>query len=145
MADDFAPGTVWLVGTGPGDPELLTAKAARLLRRADIVFHDALVSAEVLALAKEAKLVGVGKRAGRHSYTQGSIDALLVAAALEGLRMVRLKGGDPSIFGRSADEIGALRAAGCTGRICPDITVASAAAASGCTSHTLRGAARRGN
>ncbi len=141
--DDFAAGTVWLVGAGPGDPELLTAKAARLLARAEIVFHDALVSADVLALAGDAELVGVGKRAGRHSVTQGSIDARLVAAALAGRRVVRLKGGDPSIFGRSAEEIGALRAAGCVVRICPGITAASAAAASGGTSLTLRGMARQ--
>lgn len=143
MGDDFAPGTVWLVGAGPGDPDLLTRKAARLLARADIVFHDALVGAAVLDLAAQAERVSVGKRAGRHSQDQGAIDALIVTAARAGKRVVRLKGGDPSIFGRSAEELAACAAHHVPVRICPGITAASAAAASGAISLTLRGSARR--
>src|SRR3546814_20633154 len=101
------PGEVWLVGAGPGDPDLLTRKGERLIRAADIIFHDALVGPGVLALARKAtELVPVGKRSGRHSKDQGSINDLLLKAARAGLRVVRLKGGDPSIFGRSAEEIG---------------------------------------
>ncbi|ALC11790.1 uroporphyrinogen-III C-methyltransferase [Sphingopyxis sp. 113P3] len=140
--DDFAPGMVWLVGAGPGDPELLTMKAVRLIAAADIVFYDALVSPEVLALIPpQAERVSVGKRSGRHSKDQQTIDALLVAAAGAGRRVVRLKGGDPSLFGRSAEEIGALSAAGHNVRICPGVTAASAAAASAGVSLSLRGVA----
>lgn len=141
--DDFAPGTVWLVGAGPGDPELLTMKAVRLIERADIVFHDALVGDGVLALIPAGtETVSVGKRSGRHSKDQRTIDAMLVEAAAAGKRVVRLKGGDPSIFGRSAEELSALREAGHTTRICPGITTACAAAASAAISLTLRGVAR---
>jgi uroporphyrin-III C-methyltransferase len=143
MADDFVPGTVWLVGAGPGDPDLLTRKAERLLARAEVVFHDALVGPGVLALAGAAELVGVGKRSGRHSKDQAAIDALIVAAALAGKRVVRLKGGDPSIFGRSAEELAACAAHGVPVRICPGVTAASAAAAGGLASLTLRGEARQ--
>jgi len=137
------PGEVWLVGAGPGDPELLTRKAERLLGAADIVFHDALVGSDILALLRvNCKIVSVGKRSGRHSKDQASINDLIVAAARSGLRVVRLKGGDPSIFGRSAEEIAACRRQGITVRICPGITAASAAAASGLASLTLRGNAR---
>jgi uroporphyrin-III C-methyltransferase len=141
--DTFLPGTVWLVGAGPGDPDLLTRKAERLLRRADIVFHDALVGDGVLALVEDAELVGVGKRSGRHSKGQDQINDLLLAAAQAGKRVVRLKGGDPSIFGRSAEELDHLAAHGIVVRICPGITSASAAAASGLASLTLRGVARK--
>ena len=138
------PGEVWLVGAGPGDPELLTRKAERLLRAASVVFHDALVGPGVLALVPpQVRLVSVGKRAGRHSKDQPSIDALLVEAALAGERVVRLKGGDPAIFGRAAEELAACRAAGVAVHICPGVTAASAAAASLGHSLTLRGAARR--
>ncbi|MBB6426340.1 uroporphyrinogen-III C-methyltransferase [Sphingopyxis sp. JAI128] len=141
--DDFAPGTVWLVGAGPGDPELLTLKAVRLIERADIVFHDALVGTGVLALIPHrAERVSVGKRSGRHSKDQRAIDALLVEAAAAGKRVLRLKGGDPSIFGRSAEELAALRDAGFRVRICPGITTACAAAASAGISLSLRGVAR---
>lgn len=141
--DDFAPGTVWLVGAGPGDPELLTMKAVRLIERADIVFYDALVGDGVLALIPpRTERVGVGKRSGRHSKDQQTIDALLVEAATAGQRVVRLKGGDPSMFGRSAEEIAALRHAGCPVHVCPGITTASAAAASAAISLSLRGVAR---
>jgi uroporphyrin-III C-methyltransferase len=143
MADDFLPGTVWLVGAGPGDPDLLTRKAARLLAEADIVFYDALVGDEILALAPQAKMVSVGKRSRRHSKDQGTIDELIVAAALAGRKVLRLKGGDPSVFGRSAEELTACAEHGVPVRICPGITAASAAAASGLASLTLRGAARQ--
>jgi uroporphyrin-III C-methyltransferase len=142
--DDFSQGSVWLVGAGPGDPDLLTRKAERLIAAADIVFYDALVGAGVLDLIPaNVERVSVGKRSGRHSKDQASIDALLVAAAERGLRVVRLKGGDPAIFARTPEELDACRAAGIPVRICPGITAASAAAAAGAASLTLRGAARQ--
>ena len=142
--DDFPAGSVWLVGAGPGDPDLLTRKAERLIAAADIIFYDALVGPEILALIpKRIELASVGKRSGRHSRDQGTIDSLIVAAARSGKRVVRLKGGDPSIFGRSTEEIDACRAAGIAVHICPGITAASAAAASGLVSLTLRGLSRR--
>jgi uroporphyrin-III C-methyltransferase len=141
--NDFAPGTVWLVGAGPGDPELLTRKAERLLDLADVIFHDALVGGGVLALARPgAELVSVGKRSGRHSKNQEDINALLLSAARADRRVVRLKGGDPSIFGRSAEEMECLAAAGVRVQVCPGITAASAAAGSAGISLTLRGIAR---
>jgi uroporphyrin-III C-methyltransferase len=141
--DEFPPGSVWLVGAGPGDPDLLTRKAVRLIEGADIVYHDALVGTKVLDLIPPGvERISVGKRAGRHSRNQESIDALLVAAASAGQRVVRLKGGDPSLFGRSAEEIAALRRAGYLVQICPGVTAASAAAASGGVSLSLRGLAR---
>ncbi len=140
----IAPGEVWLVGAGPGDPELLTRKAERLLHCASVVYHDALVGAGVLALVPgHVRQVSVGKRSGRHSKDQQTIDQLIVAAALAGERVVRLKGGDPSIFGRATEELDACRAAGVPVRICPGVTAASAAAASLGLSLTLRGLARR--
>lgn len=143
MKQDFPAGMVWLVGAGPGDPELLTRKAERLIRAADVIFYDALVGDGVLALARaETRMVSVGKRSGRHSKAQGSINDLLLQAAHSGLRVVRLKGGDPSIFGRSAEEIEHLSRGGVAVRICPGITTASAAAAGAGASLTLRGAAR---
>jgi uroporphyrin-III C-methyltransferase len=144
MADLIAPGDVWLVGAGPGDPDLLTLKAARLIGAASIVFHDALVGPEILALIPaHVTRVPVGKRAGRHSQSQNAINTRLVRAALTGERVVRLKGGDPSIFGRSTEEIDTLVAHGIHVRICPGITTASAAAASAQVSLTLRGVARQ--
>lgn len=139
---EFDLGSVWLVGAGPGDPELLTRKAERLIRRADVVFYDALVGEGILAFAT-GRLVYVGKRAGRHSKDQGSIDKMLIAAALAGERVVRLKGGDPSIFGRTTEELDACRAVGVPVRVCPGVTAASAAAADLGLSLTLRGTARR--
>jgi len=138
------PGEVWLVGAGPGDPELLTLKAARLMAAASVIFHDALVGPGVLGLVPpEVRLVAVGKRSGRHSQDQRTIDALIVEAALVGERVVRLKGGDPAIFGRATEELEACRAAGIPVRICPGVTAASAAAACIARSLTLRGLARR--
>jgi uroporphyrin-III C-methyltransferase len=144
MPHDFAPGLVWLVGAGPGDPDLLTRKAERLIAAADIVFYDALVGPGVLDLIPaHVERVGVGKRSGRHSKDQRTINDLIAAAALSGRRVVRLKGGDPLIFGRSTEEIEHLAALGIATRVCPGITAASAAAASGGASLTLRGLARK--
>jgi uroporphyrin-III C-methyltransferase len=144
MADDFPPGMVWLVGAGPGDPDLLTRKAERLIRQASVLFHDALVGPGVLELvSRGVRLISVGKRAGRHSKDQMTIDSLLVEAALSGERVVRLKGGDPAIFGRATEELQACRAAGVSVRVCPGVTAASAAAASLNLSLTVRGLARR--
>jgi uroporphyrin-III C-methyltransferase len=142
--NDFPAGMVWLVGAGPGDPELLTRKAERLIGTASVIFPDALVGPGVLALAPPgARLVHVGKRAGRHSKDQATIDLLIVAAALAGERVVRLKGGDPAIFGRATEELEACRDAGVAVAVCPGVTAASAAAASLGQSLTLRGMARK--
>ncbi|WP_068073865.1 uroporphyrinogen-III C-methyltransferase [Novosphingobium lentum] len=141
---DFPAGSIWLVGAGPGDPDLLTRKAERLIRAASVIFHDALVGPGVLDLAAPGtRLVHVGKRSGRHSKDQATIDKLIVEAALQGDRVVRLKGGDPAIFGRATEELDAARAAGVPISVCPGITAASAAAASLGTSLTLRGLARK--
>ncbi len=141
--DVFPAGSVWLVGAGPGDPDLLTCKAVRLIEAADIVYYDALVGPGILDLIPAGvEQVSVGKRAGRHSKDQGTIDTMLVVAARAGRRVVRLKGGDPSLFGRSAEEMTALREAGCIVQVCPGVTAASAAAASAGVSLSLRGLAR---
>ena len=127
---DF-PAKVSLVGAGPGDPELLTRKAHRLLRSAELVLHDDLVPAEILALAApRAEVVNVGKRCGTKGITQAEINGLLVAAARKGLQVVRLHGGDPAIFGRLAEEIDALEAVGVPFEVVPGVTAGSAAAAS---------------
>ena len=137
-------GEVWLVGSGPGDPDLLTRKAEKLINAADVIFHDALVGEEILKLARpDTRTISVGKRSGRHSKDQKSINQLLVDAALAGKRVVRLKGGDPSIFGRSGEELAFLAANNVPVRVCPGVTAASAAAASSGVSLTLRGLARR--
>jgi uroporphyrin-III C-methyltransferase len=144
MSDVIAPGEVWLVGAGPGDPDLLTRKAERLIGAASVVFHDALIGSGILDLIPPlVRRVAVGKRCGRHSVPQSGINALLIEAALAGQRVVRLKGGDPSIFGRSMEEADALVEAGVRVRICPGVTAASAAAASAGLSLTLRGKARQ--
>lgn len=144
MSELIAPGEVWLVGAGPGDPDLLTRKAEKLIGAASIVFYDALVGPGVLdMIPPHVRRVSVGKRSGRHSRTQPAIDALLVEAARAGERVVRLKGGDPAIFGRASEEIDALTQHGFRVRICPGITAASAAAASAGVSLTLRGSARQ--
>lgn len=144
MSDFITPGTVWLVGAGPGDPDLMTRKAEKLIAAADIVFYDALVGSGILDLIPATtERISVGKRAGRHSKEQSTINDLMFDAAIRGLRVVRLKGGDPSIFGRSAEEVESLAAKGITVRICPGITAASAAAASAGMSLTLRGEARK--
>lgn len=122
-------GTVYLVGAGPGSADLLTLKAARLLAEADLVLHDALVTDEVLALAPRARKLAVGKRAGRPSTDQAVINRLLVRAARQHAVVVRLKGGDPMLFGRAQEEIDALRAAGIAFEIVPGISAGFAAAA----------------
>ncbi len=124
------PGTVYLVGAGPGDPELLTVRALRLLEQADVVFHDDLVPDAVLALVSERALVtSVGKRCGRPRITQAGIHLLLVESARAGQVVVRLKSGDPLVFGRAGEEIAALRAAGIPLVIVPGVTAALAAGA----------------
>ncbi len=123
-------GKVYLVGAGPGDPELLTVKAARLLERADAVLHDALVSDAVLRLVRPcARIIDIGKRRGHKLLTQDEINALLIAYATDHETIVRLKGGDPSVFGRAGEEIGALVEAGIEYEIVPGITAALASAA----------------
>ena len=123
-------GKVYLVGAGPGDPELLTVKALKLLGRASVVLHDALVSAEILALFNpDAERIDVGKRCGRKLLTQNEINALLISSANSHQVVVRLKGGDPSFFGRAGEEIAALREAGVAFEIVPGITAAASAAA----------------
>lgn len=137
------PGTVWLVGACPGDPDLLTRKAEKLIHAATVIFYDALVGKDVLELApRRARLVPVGKRSGRHSRDLRSINELLVEAALAGERVVRLKGDDAGIFGRATEETEALLAHGIPYYICPGITAASAAASAG-ISLTVRGLARK--
>ena len=119
---NFEPGTVWLVGAGPGDPGLLTLHAAHALAEADVVLHDALVSPEILALAPQARLEPVGKRAGGRRTPQLRINERLIRLAREGNRVVRLKGGDPLVFGRGGEEALALAAAGIRFRIVPGIS-----------------------
>jgi len=123
-------GKVFLVGAGPGDPELLTLKAAKVLRSADVVLHDELVSAEILNLIPAtAEIVNVGKRCGKKSTPQDETNKLLVQHALMGRTVVRLKGGDPFIFGRGGEELEALRHAGIEVDVVPGITAALGAAA----------------
>src|SRR3954470_23678796 len=135
-------GKVWLVGAGPGAPDLLTVRAARLLESADIVFHDALVHPETLALAKRARFVDVGKRFGKVSTEQRFINRAIVEAARSHEVVVRLKGGDPMVFGRAQEEIDALEAAGVDYEVVPGITAALAASASLGVSLTRRGTPR---
>ena len=123
-------GKVYLVGAGPGDPELLTLKALRVLRAADVVLHDELVGPQILSLVpSSAQIHNVGKRCGRKSATQAEINALLVNYGLLDLQVVRLKGGDPLIFGRGGEEIEALRNANLDVEIIPGVTAALGAAA----------------
>ena len=124
----LAPGTVALVGAGPGDPDLLTRRAERRLAEADLVLYDALIDPAVLDLAPTARRVYVGKRAGRHSVSQEFINKLMVRAARRGQRVVRLKGGDPFVFGRGGEEALALANAGIAFEIVPGISSAVAAA-----------------
>lgn len=132
-------GKVFLIGAGPGDPDLLTVKALRLLSHADIVLHDALVSDEILALINPgATLIDIGKRRGHKLLTQSEINSLLVAYATKGTNVIRLKGGDPSIFGRAGEEIEALVEAGISYEIVPGITSALASAAAAGISLTDR-------
>jgi uroporphyrin-III C-methyltransferase len=122
LMPEFRRGTVWLTGAGPGDPGLLTLQALHALRHADIVYFDALVSPEVLALAGTGAREFVGKRAGSPSLEQAEITARLIASARAGLRVLRLKGGDPFVFGRGAEEAMGLAEAGIRFRIVPGVT-----------------------
>jgi uroporphyrin-III C-methyltransferase len=122
---------VHIVGAGPGDPELLTLKSHALIRSADLILHDDLVSAPVLALAgAQALLANVGKRCGVKKITQPEINRLMISSAQRGLKVVRLKSGDPGVFGRLAEELDALEAAGVPYEVVPGITAGAAAAAS---------------
>lgn len=118
----FGQGEVWLVGAGPGDAGLLTLHAVEALKAAEVVVHDALVSDEILAYAGTAELVFLGKRGGQPSPKQPEINARLITEARAGKRVVRLKGGDPFMFGRGAEEVLALVAAGVKFRVIPGIT-----------------------
>src|SRR5258708_26263825 len=121
-------GKVYLVGSGPGDPELLTVRAVRLLETADVVFHDDLVPDEVLGLVHRSALVtSVGKRFGRPKITQAGINELMIESARAGYSVVRLKSGDPLVFGRAGEEIAALRGAEISFEVVPGVTAALAA------------------
>jgi uroporphyrin-III C-methyltransferase len=135
-------GTVYLVGAGPGAPDLLTLRAARLLGKADVVFHDALVHPGTLALAERAEKVLVGKRCGRHSTAQHFTNKQLADAARRHKVVVRLKGGDPMLFGRAHEEISYLHSRGVSVEVVPGITAALAASAELGVSLTRRGSAR---
>lgn len=138
--DAVREGIVHLVGSGPGDPELLALKARRLLHEADVVIHDRLVAPAILELARrEARIVEVGKAPSGRSWKQADINALIVAEARAGNSVVRLKGGDPAVFGRLDEEIEAIEAAGLRYGVVPGITSASAAAAAIGQSLTRRG------
>lgn len=140
LARKPAPGRVDFVSAGPGDPELLTLKARKLLDRADVVVHDRLVSGAILELVRrEAQIIAVGKEGYGHSVSQDHINALLVEHAAQGAHVVRLKGGDASIFGRLDEETDALDSAGLDWQVIPGVTSASAAAASLGQSLTRRG------
>ncbi len=136
-------GHVHLIGAGPGDPELMTLKAARLLRAAQVVVHDRLVSPEILRMASpKARMIPVGKAPKAHPVPQEQINALLVSLAQAGFTVARLKGGDPFIFGRGSEEAEALRAAGVPCDVVPGITAAQGCSAATGVPLTHRGLAR---
>src|SRR3984885_6472398 len=136
----FAPGHVWLAGAGPGDPGLLTLDALAGLAQADVVVHDALVDERILALAgPQARLEFAGKRGGKPSATQTDISERLVTLARAGHRVLRLKGGDPFVFGRGGEEAMTLAAAGVPYRVIPAVTAGLAALAAAAIPATLRG------
>ncbi|MEO1047955.1 MAG: uroporphyrinogen-III C-methyltransferase [Pseudomonadota bacterium] len=135
-------GTIFLVGAGPGEPDLLTLRAARLIERADVLVHDGLVSDGILAMAKPtAQLISVAKKRARHTLPQDDINALLIREAKSGRDVVRLKGGDPLIFGRGGEEAEDARAAGVPVEIVPGISAANGAAAATQIALTHRDAA----
>ena len=136
------PGTVYLIGAGPGAADLITVRGARLLALADVVLHDALVTAEMLDLCPQAIKISVGKRSGQRSAAQSDINQQIIDAALKFSTVVRLKGGDPMLFGRADEEMSALEQAGIHFEIVPGITTALAAAASVRQPLTKRGVAR---
>jgi uroporphyrin-III C-methyltransferase/precorrin-2 dehydrogenase/sirohydrochlorin ferrochelatase len=139
-----AKGRISLVGAGPGAVDLMTVRAIRCLGGADVVFYDRLVDPEALSFVRPGvACVFVGKEVGAHSWPQDRINAVIVAAALQGKHVVRLKSGDPSIFGRASEEIAAARANGIEVDIIPGVTAASAAAASLCEPLTTRGVTDR--
>jgi|ERR1700674_663262 len=135
-------GKVYLVGAGPGAPDLLTLRGAAVLERAEVVFYDALVHPDIVQLAYRARKVAVGKRAGRLSTDQRFINRALVEAGLRHANVVRLKGGDPMLFGRAQEEIAALEAAGVEVEVVPGVTTALAAAATLRRSLTRRAVSR---
>jgi len=137
--DPFPPGHVWLAGAGPGDPGCLTLHVLAALSQADCVVHDALVSEAVLAAAPQAEIIFAGKRGGKPSIGQDDISRRLVELARQGKRVLRLKGGDPFIFGRGGEEALALVEAGIPFRILPGLTSAFAALASARIPATMRG------
>lgn len=135
----FAPGTVWLVGAGPGDPGHLTVHALRALQQADSILHDALIDDRILDLARpEAERIYSGKRAGEHSIDQAALCARMVELAQAGRRVLRLKGGDPMVFGRGGEEMLVLAEAGIPFRIVPGVTAGLAAMAVATIPATLR-------
>ena len=125
------PGKATLVGAGPGDPDLLTLRAVRAIQSADVILFDALIDASILDLAPaHVRRIDVGKRCGRHAMQQGAINRLIAREALAGAHVVRLKGGDPFVFGRGGEELDSLRLAGVPVEVVPGVTAACAAAAS---------------
>jgi uroporphyrin-III C-methyltransferase len=142
VSGSTAKGSVVFVGAGPGDPELMTVRAVRRLYESDVVLYDALVDPRIVAMIPEhVQKISVGKRAGRHSFTQTEINALLLHLALKGKKVLRLKGGDPTIFGRLGEELETLRGYGVETEIVPGVTTAMAAAARAGISLTHRGLA----